>query len=511
MTLLDRQLRVTAAAAAVALVAVMTACAPGEEPAGEASEPTITLAIQAAPPSLDPAQLDEGQGTFVWSSVFDTLLKVDTDGSIQPNAATDWEYSEDLLTLTLTLRDDLTFSNGDPITAEIAAGSLERTRTTPGPQQPKLASVEEISAPDDRTITLTLSRPDPTLVNYLAQATGVVADASTFDDPAAALRPLGSGPYVLAESTADGSSYVLERREDYWNVDAYPFETVTVRVIQDPTAIVNALLAGEVTAANIQAAQREQVEGAGLGITEISSAGTMLLLLADRGGAVQPALADERVRKAINLAFDRELYVSSLLAGVAEPTEQSFNVNGAAYDPALEGTYAYDPEAARELLAEAGYQDGFTLRMPSTVISTTFEPAVTQSLADIGITVEWVPVPPQNIAGSLTSAEFAAVLWMEGTNLAGREMANYFSPTGFLNPFHWQTAEFDEMLAAIAQERDPEAQAALYKEATAYTVDHALNAPIASLGALWATAEGTELAVEINVPKTVRMFAPTSD
>lgn len=499
------------ALAALALILSTAACTPAAEAGGENEAATLTLAIQAAPPSLDPAQLDEGAGTFVWSSIFDTLLKVDNDGTIQPNAAEAWEYSEDLLTLTLTLRDGLSLSTGDPITAEMAAGNLERTRVTPGPQQPKLASVESITAPDDKTVVLQLTQPDPSLINYLAQATGVIADAATFDDPAAALRPVGSGPYTLADSTADGTSYVLERRDDYWNAEEYPFETVTVKVIQDATAIFNALQTGEVTAAAVQAPQREQAEGAGLTVTEVKSAGTMLLLLADREGTVVPALADERVRKAINLAFDRELYVSSLLGGVAQPTEQSFNINGAAYDAALEGTYDYDPEAARELLAEAGYADGFTLKMPSTVISTTFEPAVTQSLADIGITVQWDPVPPQNIASSLTSAQYGAVLWFEGTNLAGREMANYFSPSGFLNPFHWQTPEFDQLLSDIANERDLDAQADLYKKATAYTVENALNAPIASIGALWVTADGIELATRINVPKTVRMFAPPSD
>lgn len=422
-----------------------------------------------------------------------------------------WEYSEDLLTLTLTLREGLTFSTGDAVTAQDVADTLNRTRETPGQQQPKLSAVESVEAPDDRTVVLSLSQPDPVLVNYLAQATGVIGDPEVLDESEAALRPVGSGPYELADTTVDGTTYVLERRDDYWNADAYPFATVTVRIIQDSTAIFNALVAGEINAASIQAAQLDQAESSNLKVAQISSAATILLLLADREGTIQPALADERVRQAINMAFDRQLYVDTLFAGIAEPTQQNFNFNGDAYDASLEDTYPFDPEQARELLAEAGYPDGFTLTMPSTPISQNYEPAITDSLDDIGIKVTWEPVPPQNIASSLTGGTYAAVVWGEGTNLAGREMANHFSPNGFLNPFNWQTPEFAALLEAIATERDTAAQAELYKQASAYTVEHALNAPIASLGALWATSQDVDVATEVNVPKTVRMFAPAGD
>lgn len=504
----------TAIAAALALALSITACSSpsGGQSGGQPNDSaTLTLAIQAPPPSLDPAQLDEGTGTFIWSSLFDTLLKVDNEGKIVPNAAESWEYSEDLLTLTLTLRDDLTFSTGDAVTAQDVADTLNRTRETPGQQQPKLSSVESVEAPDDVTVVLTLSKPDPVLVNYLAQATGVIGDPAVLDDAESAVRPTGSGPYELADTTVDGTSYVLQRRDDYWNAEAHPFETVTVRVIQDSTAIFNALVAGEVNAANIQAPQLEQAKSSNLTVAQIGSAATILLLLADREGTIQPALGDERVRQALNMAFDRQLYVDTLFAGIAEPTEQNFNMNGAAYDASLEDTYPFDPEAARELLADAGYPDGFTLTMPSTLVSQNYEPAITQSLGDIGVTVQWEPVPPQNIASSLTGGQYAAVVWAEGTNLAGREMANHFSPNGFLNPFNWETPEFDEMLTAIAAESDLDAQAELYKKASAYTVEHALNAPIASLGALWATSKDVEVATEVNVPKTVRMFAPSGD
>lgn len=503
--------RLAVATIALAALLLTTACTtePEPDPGSTNRDAELRLAVQAPPASLDPSQLAEGQQSYIWASVYDTLLLVDNDNAIQPNAAESWEYTDDRKTLTLTLRDDLTFSSGDAVTAADVAATLERTRVTPGQQQSKLTSVSAISAPDDRTVVIELTTPEPSLLNYLAQATGVIADADTLEDESIALRPLESGPYVFSDETVDGSTYVLERRDDYWNAEAYPFKTVKISVIQDQTAIFNALQAGEINAANIQSPQREQAEGAGLTISEVEATATLLIVLADRAGEIAPPLADLRVRQAINMAFDRDAFVETLFSGVGRPTVQVFNPNGEAYDEALDGTYEYDPEAARDLLAEAGYADGFSLTMPSTVISQSFEPVVTQALADIGITVTWEPVPPQNTASSVASRKYPAVLWFAGLNSAGREIGDMYTPTAFLNPFGWTDPEFEALLADAANEPDDAARAGIYQEISAYTVDQALNAPIAYVGTLWATAPGIDYVPTVSVLPTVRTLTVT--
>lgn len=503
--------------AAVVLLA-MTACSgdTGQEEAapgstGTSSDATISLAVSAAPASLDPAQLQEGQQTYVWGSVFDTLLLVDNSGELQPNAAESWELSEDGLTLSLTLREGMTFSNGDPVTAEDVAGTLERTRTTPGQQQGKLSAVQSIEASDDKTVVLKLNLPDPSLLTNLALAAGVIGDPETLDEETTALNPIGSGPYTLDESaTVSGTTYVLNRRDDYWNAEAYPFKTLTLRVIQDRTAVFNALQAGELDAGNVEAQQVEQIEAAGFKTTKVEATAIANLVLADREGELLEPLADERVRKAINMAFDREKLVEQVLRGSGKATIQIFNPKGVAYDASLEDTYTFDPEGAKELLAEAGYADGFEVTMPSTVISKSFEPLISQPLADIGIKVTWEPVPPQNTAAAVSSKKYPMVFFIDGLNVTQRELQNNFAETGFLNPFAATPPELEELMTQVSLEADEAKAAELYKEINAYIVDNALDSPLFYIGTIWATEDGIEyLGDGSNTQSSIRAFDVT--
>ncbi|MGY1743034.1 MULTISPECIES: ABC transporter substrate-binding protein [unclassified Blastococcus] len=511
--------RITAVLGATAILST-AACSGGSDSSGGpsgggetgATDATIALAIQAQPASLDTAQLQEGQQAYIWGSVYDTLLYLDNDGVVQPNAAESWEYSEDLRTLTLTLREGMTFTNGAPVNAEAARATLERTRTTPGTLQARLASVASVEAPDERTVVLNLSEPDGSLLIGLSTGAGVIGDPATFADPASALDPVGSGPYELDDAaTSAGSTYVLQRREDYWNADAYPFQTVTVRVIQDATAQFNALLAGELSAGRVNPDQEAQAQGAGFTLSDPVPTASASLLLLDREGTIQPALADVRVRQAINMALDREGFVQALLQGNGQPTEQLFSPGGQAFVEDLVGEYEYDPEGARELLAEAGYPDGFSMTLPSTVLSGTFEPTITQLLGDIGIDVTWEPQPPQSTAASMQSGRYPAVFWFEGMDPAPRQVQGHYTANATVNPFGNPFPEIEGWLAEASGTTDADQQRELYQEIGTFAVEEALDAPIAFVNTTWATADGIEyLQTGANVFSTVRAFGVTS-
>jgi peptide/nickel transport system substrate-binding protein len=501
----------------VAAMTVLAGCSGSTSEAPQANEnglgtAEISLAVNSAPASLDPAFNAEGQQGYVWASIYDNLVIFDNEGALQPNAAKSWEYSEDLLSLTMTLRDDLTFADGDPITAEAAAATADYIKNSTGPNRGAFQSLESVEATDERTVVYNLTEPDPSFLPNLASAAGVIADPETLGDEANALEPLASGPYTMAESTVAGSSYVLERRDDHWNAEAYPFKNITVRVIQDRTAVFNALQAGELTAGTVQPDQAKALEGAGNTTVSVPATANAGLVILDREGTIQPALSEVKVRQALNMAFRRDDMVKQLLQGAGTSTVQLFNPQSDAYDSELEGTYEYDPEGAKELLAEAGYPDGFEVTMPSTVISMSFEPTITQALSDIGVKVTWEPVPPQNTAAAVTGKQYPMVFFIDGLNVPSKMVRNNLQPTSFLNPFGWTDPELDGLLDEAAMTTDDAAQNEAYKKVSKFFVDNALNAPLFYVGTTWSTADGIEyLGDGSNAQSTIRAFGVTTD
>ncbi|MET8979471.1 ABC transporter substrate-binding protein [Streptomyces sp. NPDC004539] len=452
----------------------------------------LVLAINAAPPTFDPSALDEGASQNVWSGLYDTLLTVDENGALAPNAASAFTYSEDKRTLTLTIQSGMTFSNGDAVDAEAVAATLNRTKRTPGPNQGKLSSVTSIEATGKDTVVLRLSEPDATLLPDFTLALGVIGDPKTFKSKDIALTPVGSGPYTLdTTETVTGSTYVLNRRDDYWNPKAFPFKKVRIRVMDDPTAIYSALRAGELNVGDIGVDQVDAVKAAGFRTTFNPLVAVGELLFLDRAGTVQPELRDVRVRRAINMAFDRQQYVTKLLKGTGEANDQIVGKGTPAYLDDLAGEYPYDPAAAKQLLAKAGYPDGFTVKMPSTVLSTAYEPSITQSLADIGITVKWKTVPAQEIVSSLYTKQYPMAFWMLGAGFVQRDLEGLFAPGGYMNVFNPSEPGLDALFKKAARASLKDTPAA-YQDINRFLTENAYSAPIFSFGTYKATKDGVK-------------------
>lgn len=496
----SRGIAAVIAAATVLAVSACSADTGASTSSSSTEEHELKLAIQTAVSTLDPAQVNDGQAAYVWSALYDTLIIKDNDGKLQPSAAESWEYSDGNTTLTLDLREDMTFSDGNPVTADDVVATMERTRTTPGIQSPALSAVESIEATDDSTVVLHLAQPDAGLLTALSLGIGIVAEASTLDSETI----VGSGAYVLDPSTVDGSTYVLTKRDDYWNADAYPFSKLTFRVIQDPTATFNALQAGELTAGTVQPGQEATFEGQGYNVAKIEASSTLSILILDRNGEIVPALKDVRVRQAINMAFDRETMVTAL-AKFGRATDQVFGPKDPAFNEDVDGYYDFDPTAAKKLLADAGYPDGFSITMPSTVFTPTFEPTITQSLGDIGITVTWEAVPPANTGTVITGKQFPLVVFIEGIGPAVKSANTNYSPTGFANPFGYTDPELDALFTEAGTAADDDALNATLSKISAFAVENALNATLFDIGSIYVTAPDT-VYLNYSTDSSVRSF-----
>lgn len=484
--------RTTAAAAMTTAALLLTACSGGQAEEAGASE--LTLINIASPSSYNPAEgASWGNGSIYMQAVFDALLSQDDSGELQPWLATDWSYDDSNTVLTLTLRDDVFFTDGEQLTAEAAVLSLEHFRDGTASNSSRL-SAAEFEAVDDTTLVITLDDPDPAFLNYLAQDAGTIASPSMWENENAATEPVGSGPYVLdTDRTVTGTTYVYTRNEDYWNADAVHYDALTINVLGDTTSIVNAIKAGEANGARLpNNSGNAEIEASGWTIhpNEINFQGILLL---DRDGTLNPALNDVRVRQAINYAFDREALLDALQDGLGTPTSQPFGPTSEAYDAELDDSYPYDPEKAQELLAEAGYADGLTISMPSTATYQSTFDLVSQQLADIGITVEYTDSGDVGdfISDILTPKYEAS--WMVLQQDPDWQLVEFLvSPTATWNPFGTE----DETVAALSEtmqygseDEAAEAAGALNR----YLIDEAWFAPLYRVQSSFATDADTEV------------------
>src|SRR5262249_44483319 len=176
-------------------------------------------------------------------------------------------------------------------------------------------------------------------------------------------RTFGAGPYTLDPAqTVTGDHYTYVPNPRYHDKAAVHWKKVVVRIITDPQSMLNALKTGEVQVGNGDATTIGAARQAGLTIASAPLLWTGVTL-ADRGGKVARALADVRVRQALNYATDRKAIVNALFPGTGTPTSELTVPRGYGYDSALTNAYPYDPGKAMQLLAAAGYPHGFTLKI----------------------------------------------------------------------------------------------------------------------------------------------------
>lgn len=502
--------RLTALVGLVTLTAlVFTACAaPTPNPQGSVADGEISIATTSTPNSLDPAQLVDGQQSFVWGSVLDTLLTRDVvTGELEPNAAESWEYNEDGTELTLKIREGMTFSDGDPVDANAIAATMTRTKNTAGLVQPKFTNVTEIKAADDYTVVVRFSAFDPQFLQNLPMGAGAIGDPDTLGDSRTATDPVGSGPYTLdTASTVPGSSYVLARRDDYWNADAFPFAKVTVKILSDPTASFNALQTGEVDAATVRTELVDRLSTDMFAIKETTAASLVYLDILDRGGEKWPALGDQRVRQAINYAIDREGIRDGLFGGSAVFTEQIFNPSGRVFDEALNDTYLYDPEKGRDLVKDAGFA-GQTFQIPSTFLSTHFETTLSQAFDDIGLNLEWVAMPPQQAQSAHFSGDYGMTFQVTAYTADQADAFFYYGLGGFANPRNFTDPTIDRLFGTINTTVEFDQALPAYQELNEYGVDQAFLAPIAFSSTQWATRDGITFNGEVaGLPYSFRLF-----
>lgn len=462
--------------------------------------------------SWDPGEMKEGAVIHYAEAVYDPLLRKTADSTIEGNLATDFTYNDDLTELTLVLQEGITFSDGTPFDAEAVRANLEARKLGAGSALEAANSIEEVVVVDPTTVTLNLTAPNPGLLSALATYLGFMASPAAIEAGTLGTTPVGSGPYVLDSAASEAAvSYVFTEAEDYWNREAFPYDTVTIRPYEEFSARYNALVTGQIQFMYGTSDMVEQAEGAGLTVQTVPGE-WQGIILQDRAGTLLPALGDVRVRQAFNFALDREAILASHYSGLGQISTQTFNPSSEAWVDELNDVYPYDPDRARELLAEAGYPDGFEIPISySEGFMSPLVPIVAQYLADVGITVTQVPINGFADGGLETLIGQPAFMLSFSTNIpAWTDVLNKLTPESQWNAFGYTDETVTSLLEEIPLTQGEE-QVALYQELNTHLVEDAWFAPIVTQENVYLSQPEVDVTMQqAQLVPSLRFFAPAS-
>jgi peptide/nickel transport system substrate-binding protein len=481
------------AAGALALALAVSACGGGG--GGTAADAktggTLNLGVSQALKSWDLAEAGYGNDQLYYQPVFDPLLHIDPKGNPTANLATSWEYDASLTTLTLKLRTDVKFSDGAPLDAEAVKANLLHTKAGKGEAATLIKTISDVQAIDASTVVVKLSAPTPSLLRSLANIPGMVASPKTLTG---AQVPLGSGPYTMdAGSTTAGTEYAFVANPNYWDKSAFPFEKVNIKTMSDPTARTNALLSGQLDGGSVSADRIEAAKAGGLKTDTVTPGVVEGLYIWDRKGAIVPALADVRVRQALNYAFDSAAIVKIARKGMGTPTTQHFTSDSEAFVAELDQTYKYDPTKAKALLAEAGYANGFDVVMPD--ISSLFpemQAAMVEQLGNIGVRVKLDKIPFDQFMPSILAGKYAMSYFKTGSTDPWTAVQLIVTKQATWNPLRFEDPHVNDLVSRISTSTGA-VQSSLYKELNAYLVKQAWDAPWSVVKDVYASSKNVEV------------------
>ncbi|HET8786195.1 MAG TPA: ABC transporter substrate-binding protein [Candidatus Limnocylindrales bacterium] len=472
---------------------------------GTATGGTVRIGAAGYPDSLNPGNGVLSEAYTMYELVYDTPIGVNANGEYVPELATEWDVSEDGLTWTLTIRDDATFHDGEPLTAEDVAYSLNLYRDTEDfPFLPSYAApFETIEATDESTVTLTTAEPIGNFESYMAFMYILPKHIWEAEDDAVAFENaemIGSGPFKLADYSQN-EFVELDANTDYWatpaNVDGVIFQTY-----DNADARVTALTTGEVDAITefpaTAVSALQNAENVKVHIADIGAGGAfrdlILNVVADEdcpedGGVCSghPALKDLAVRRALATATDKQQIIDVATLGIGSPGLSLVPPGLGDYYASDVEDYAFDIAAANALLDDAGYEDTdgdgireclpdqdcddltFRFHYADDIDTAPREAELLQGMWEqIGVAIEIQGLDADTLTSiCCPSFDYDIILWGWGSDpdpafLLGvglcSEIPTGFSETGYCNP------EYDELYDAQAVETDVDARVQLIRD-----------------------------------------------
>ncbi len=417
--MVNRRRLLSTAASGAALAALPLAAM------AQTKKDSVVLAMTLEPPGLDPtAGAASAIAEIVLYNVFETLTKINSDGTVSPLLAESWEVSPDLKTYTFRLRKGVKFQNGEAFNAAAVKFSFERAAAEKSTNKDKrtFSGMESVAAIDEYTLVVLNKSLDPDFLFLMGQGTAIIVEPTSAETNVT--KPVGTGPYQLT-NWSRGSSIVLTQWAGYRGASNVKIRKVTFRFISDPAAQVAALLAGDIDAfprvsprsvAQFKSNAKFQVVVGG------SRAKTILAI-----NNKKKPLDDVRVRRAIAAAIDRLAVIEGAGDGYGSPIGSHY-VPGALGYVDTTGINPFNIEKARALLAEAGIKTPLelSLKLPPPPYARQGGEVIAAQLAKIGIiakieNVEWA----QWLSGTFTNKNYDLTII---SHVEPFDLGNYAKP-----------------------------------------------------------------------------------
>lgn len=476
--------------ALVMVGAVLPGCGDGsKDPGGQGNngktgEPVkggeITVGIaQDLDDSLDPHQTVAAGTREVLFNIFEGLVKPNSDGEMIPAVAEKYTLSEDGTTYTFTLREGVKFHNGQTVTAEDVVYSINRCAAVPeGQEKPLVAAfsaVKSVEALDEKTVAVTIAQRDLEFISYMTAAI-IPADYENQDT-----APVGTGPFKFVSRTPQ-QDFVMERFEDYWGAPAW-LDKVTYKICENADALVMNLNGGSIDlCAHLTSAQASQLNQ-NFQVLE----GTMNLVQAIYLNNQAKPFDNQLVRQALCYAIDRQGIMDMVADGHGTAVGSSIYPAFAKYFlPELVDKYPHDVAKAKELLAQAGYPDGFDMTIS---VPNNYQPhmdtaeVVAEQLREVGINVTIQPVEWSTWLDTIYNGrQFqATVVGVDAANMTARAMLERFTSDYGKNFINYNNPAYDALFQKAINAQDEAEQTDLYKQMETMLADTAANVYIQDL------------------------------
>jgi peptide/nickel transport system substrate-binding protein len=436
-----------------------------QAPTSSAAKGTLRYGFSVDFDNLNPHRQQRFVMLVYYQLVYDALLAEDADGTLLPGLATEWVQSTDAITF--TLREGVVFHDGTPFNAEVAkANLLHALESTYAPIADQLSAVESIDVLDDSHIRLNLSRPDNALLIYLSRFAGMMISPAVLDTEVT--TPVGTGPWTLnSEETEPTVRYVFDLFPDFWYPSVQGVERVEILHLPEDAARSNALRSGQIDGARVSTSDARLLETEGYTILS-NEANLYGLHILDREGTMVPAFADERVRLALSYAIDRELLAETVFDGYATPITQRSQLGQYGYAEDI-ADLSYDPERAKQLLAEAGVEN-LEFQVPSFNQFNKSNQVLAGFFADIGVTMKIEAIAPETLFPRVAQGNWAAALLPINDRHVSEYVGKRVLVDGIFNPFHMLEEDL-EALATQAKQFPPDEAEPLWAEIARETAE----------------------------------------